>query len=405
MTGSTSPWGLKKARIKSHYYRTVTGEGFLRNAPSAYIVGGDVMAKKDTYLALLRRGIDDTTAQLLADAGLKIGDLKKIDSEKLIENYGLKPDIAEGVISIITAGPQSHGKERFLAKVLAPDRKQESRIEEMKFKRKQKDVLTELAEQKERIKLAKVTAFKDKKLIMNRLGKTVELIVKLENSLNDEGKDDQKVKIRDQLETRGLEAARDHELLELEGTPQDIVDFRRKHVPALIFHACPECGDEMDPRSSRDDSRNGEYALICWECETSFTPSLSDMAEAKLNNGSRIIIDVDKAPRNPVPPKPANLGLNEVNEQLRRDLEATGATADLISAEVESAGLTGGLMDINDWIDQTLAVKGYIQAQEDREDFILRTGAGATKFNKWMKKAGLFFNKQTGRWTRNKPSR
>ena len=51
-------------------------------------------------------------------------------------------------------------------------------------------------------------------------------------------------------------------------------------------------------------------------------------------------------------------------------------------------------MDINDWIDQTLAVKGYIQAQEDREDFILRTDA-VTKFNKWMKKAGLFFNKQT----------
>ena len=59
-----------------------------------------------------------------------------------------------------------------------------------------------------------------------------------------------------------------------------------------------------------------------------------------------------------------------------------------------------GLMSINDWIDQTLAAKGYIQAQEDREDFILRTGAGATKFNKWMKKAGLYFNKQTGRWSR-----
>ena len=44
------------------------------------------MAKKDTYLALLRRGIDDSTAQLLADAGLKIGDLKKIDAEKLVEN-------------------------------------------------------------------------------------------------------------------------------------------------------------------------------------------------------------------------------------------------------------------------------------------------------------------------------
>mgnify|MGYP001206282647 CR=1 FL=1 len=62
--------------------------------------------------------------------------------------------------------------------------------------------------------------------------------------------DDQKVKIRDQLETRGLEAARDHEMLELEGTPQDIVDFRRNHVPGLIFHACPECGDELRPEGN-----------------------------------------------------------------------------------------------------------------------------------------------------------
>ena len=106
------------------------------------------MAKKDTYLALLRRGIDDTTAQQLADAGLKIGDLKKIDKDMLVENYALKPDIAEGVISIISAGHTSHGKERFLAKVLAPERKVESKIEEMKSKRKQKDVLTELAEEK-----------------------------------------------------------------------------------------------------------------------------------------------------------------------------------------------------------------------------------------------------------------
>ena len=56
------------------------------------------MAKKDTYLALLRRGIDETTAMQLADAGLKIGDLKKIDQTMLVENYGLKPDIADGVL-------------------------------------------------------------------------------------------------------------------------------------------------------------------------------------------------------------------------------------------------------------------------------------------------------------------
>tara|TARA_B100000767_G_scaffold18570_3_gene17012 strand:- start:7284 stop:8378 length:1095 start_codon:yes stop_codon:yes gene_type:complete len=364
------------------------------------------MAKKDTYLALLRRGIDDTTAQQLADAGLKIGDLKKIDKDMLVENYALKPDIADGVISIISAGHTSHGKERFLAKVLAPERKGgESKIEEMKFKRKQKDVLTELAEEKERLKIIQVEAFRAKKLVMNRLGKTVELIVKLENNLYDEGKDDQKVKIRDQLETRGLEAARDHEMLELEGTPQDIVDFRRKFVPSLIFHACPTCGDEMDPRQARDKDKPREWAFICWECEQSFTPELAVIVETKLMNGSRISIDEHMAPRNPVPPKPASMDLTSVNDMIRRDLEQTGATADQMSRVVEESAIGGGLMDINDWIDQILGAKNYIQAQEDREDFILRTGAGATKFNKWMKKAGLYFNKQTGRWTRHKDMR
>ncbi len=358
------------------------------------------MAKKDTYLALLRRGIDETTAMQLADAGIKIGDLKKIDKTQLVENYGLKPDIAEGVLEIISAGPQSHGKERFLSKVLAPERKPESKIEELKFKRQQKDVLSELAEQKERLKLAKVEAFRAKKLVMNRLGKTVELIVKLENNLHDEGKDDQKVKIRDQLETRGLEAARDHEMLELEGTPQDIVDFRRKIVPALILHACPECGEEMDPRTSRnpDDSKN--WSFICWECETPFAPGLSLAVDRIMENGGRVAIDPDARPRNPVPPKPASQDFATINQMVQDELKQTGADADTMAQAAEQSALTSGLMSIDDWIDQTLAAKGYIQAQEDREDFILRTGAGATKFNKWMKKAGLYFNKQTGRWSR-----
>ena len=86
------------------------------------------MAKKDTYLALLRRGIDDTTAQQLADAGLKIGDLKKIDRNMLVENYGLKADIADGVISIINSAHSSHGKERFLASVLLQKRRLTQRL-------------------------------------------------------------------------------------------------------------------------------------------------------------------------------------------------------------------------------------------------------------------------------------
>tara|TARA_X000000950_G_scaffold281320_1_gene377692 strand:+ start:197 stop:1285 length:1089 start_codon:yes stop_codon:yes gene_type:complete len=358
------------------------------------------MAKKDTYLALLRRGIDETTSMQLADAGLKIGDLKKIDQTMLVENYGLKPDIADGVLEIIKAGPQSHGKERFLSKVLAPERKQESKIEEIRFQRERRDVLAELAEQKERLKIAKVESFRSQKLVMNRLGKTVELIVKLEDNLEDETKDDLKVKIRDQLETRGLEAARDHELLELDGTPQDIVDYRRKHVPTLVMHACPECGEEMDPRQSRDEDRQEEYALMCWDCETSFQPELIINVMARLDGAGRITVEENSRPRNPVPPKPARMDLESVNRLIEADLESTNASADAMTAQVESSTLVGGLMDINDWIDQTIAAKGYIQAQEDREDFILRTGAGATKFNKWMKKAGLYFNKQTGRWTR-----
>jgi len=358
------------------------------------------MAKKDTYLALLRRGIDETTAMQLADSGIKIGDLKKIDKTKLVENYGLKPDIADGVLDIITAGPQSHGKERYLSKVLAPQRKKTSKIEELKFQREQKDILADLAEQKERLKLAKVEAFRAQKLVINRLGKTVELIVKLENNLYDIGKDDQKVKIRDQLETRGLEAARDHELLDLEGTPQDVVDFRRQLVPGLIFHACPECNEEMDPRSCRNPDDPDNWSLICWECEVPFSSKLATTVDAKFANGGAITIDENARPRNPVPAKPAAQDFNTISQQIQEDLAKTGANADEVTKAAEKSVLASGLMSINDWIDQTLAAKSYIQAQEDREDFILRTGAGATKFNKWMKKAGLYFNKQTGRWTR-----
>ena len=358
------------------------------------------MAKKDTYLALLRRGIDETTANHLADAGLKIGDLKKIDKEQLVENYGLKATIAEGVLSIISAGHKTHGKERFLSTVLAPEKKKMDRIEEQRFKRQQKDILSDLAEQKERLKLAKVEAFRAQKIVMNRLGKTIELIVKLENNLNDESKDDQKVKIRDQLETRGLEAARDHEMLELDGTPQDIVDFRRIVVPRLVLHACPGCGEELDPRTSRDTDCKDEWGFICWECETPFKSKLSFSVEGVLENGSKISIEPDAKPRNKVPRRPSGRDLKTVTDFIKADLELTGATADEVAAAAEASALSSGLMSIDDWINQTLAVKTYIQAQEDREDFILRTGAGATKFNKWMKKAGLYFNKQTGRWTR-----
>ena len=58
---------------------------------------------------------------------------------------------------------------------------------------------------------------------------------------------------------------------------------------------------------------------------------------------------------------------------IQKDLDDTNQSADEVTQQVEASSLTGGLMDIH--ADQsTIAAKGYIQAQEDREDFILQTG-------------------------------
>ncbi len=357
------------------------------------------MAKKDTYLALLRRGVDEVTAQTLADAGLTIGKLKEITEAQLIGNYGLKEKIAASVIEVIKSGPSGSGSEKYLSKVLSAPKKLD-RIDKQRLRRQQKDYLSEIIEQKERIREAKVEAFRSKKLVMIRLGKSIELICKLENNLDEEGKNEMRSKINDQLETRGLEAARDHELLGLTGTPQDIADFRRKVVPILCLYACPECGEEIDPVSGNLNQEDPEgWSYICWDCETEFSANMVDRVESFLNNGKGISIDENKGPRLPIAVRPKISKVDSVDELLRADLKRTGADAEMLEAAVSESKLSGGLMDINDWIDQTLAAKGYIQAQEDREDFIVATGAGATKFNKWMKKAGLVFNKQTGRWT------
>ena len=359
------------------------------------------MAKKDTYLALLRRGIDENTAQLLADSGIKVGDLKKLDEEKLRNNYGLKKEIAKSVLEAVKSGPRASAKQRYLADVLSKEKKKQvDKIEEQRFKREQKDIVSELNEKKEELRVAKVEAFRSKKLVMNRLGKTIELIVKLENSFDDESKREQRTKLRDQLETRGLEAARDHEMLELVGTPQDIVDFRRKIAPKLCMYACPECGEEMDPRGGNVLDDMSDFMLICWDCENEFRAPMAQFVEDKLENGERIQIDPKKGPRLKVYQPPKKSDSLSVDDLIKRDLESTGASVAELEAAVEASKLSGGLMSIEDWIDQTIAAKGYIQAQEHREEFILATGAGATKFNKWMKKAGLYFNKQTGRWTR-----
>ena len=50
--------------------------GGARPVPGLLTDGVENMAKKDTYLALLRRGIDENTAQILSDGVITVGDLK-----------------------------------------------------------------------------------------------------------------------------------------------------------------------------------------------------------------------------------------------------------------------------------------------------------------------------------------
>jgi hypothetical protein len=190
-------------------------------------------------------------------------------------------------------------------------------------------------------------------------------------------------------------------MLELDGTPQDIVDFRRKIAPILCLHACPHCGDEMDPRGSSviDDIR--DYKFVCWECEEEFHVDLAtNIAERLEDPEAWIKIDPKRGPRDPVASPPTKASADAIADLMIQEIKATGAAATEIIASTEASNISGTLMSIDDWIDETLSAKGYIQAQEHREDFIIATGAGATKFNKWMKKAGLYFNKQSGKWTR-----
>ena len=143
-----------------------------------------------------------------------------------------------------------------------------------------------------------------------------------------------------------------------------------------------------------------DFSFICWDCEEECHAPMAQSVESRLSNGSRISIDPNAKPRLPVVKAPLKDQSGSITELMMRDLESAGASADELEAALEASTLSGVLMSIDEWIDQTIAAKGYIQAQEDREEFIIATGAGATKFNKGMKKAGLRFNKQPGRWTR-----
>ena len=85
-----------------------------------------------------------------------------MDVDTLINNYGLKKGIATSVIDAVKSGPRTSSKQRFLADVLSKDGKKKiDKIEEQRFKREQKDLLAELLEKKEQLRMARVDAFRN----------------------------------------------------------------------------------------------------------------------------------------------------------------------------------------------------------------------------------------------------
>jgi len=53
---------------------------------------------------------------------------------------------------------------------------------------------------------------------------------------------------------------------------------------------------------------------------------------------------------------------------------------------------------IIDWIIQRVNSNGYISREYDLHEFVEETGAGKTKFNKWMNRAGLTYHSNSARW-------
>ena len=73
--------------------------------------------------------------------------------------------------------------------------------------------------------------------------------------------------------------------------------------------------------------------------------------------------------KEPVPPKPASQDFATINQMVQDELKQTEiAGADTMVSSSRAITFFGIDEGIDDWIDQTLAAKGYIQAQEDLED-------------------------------------
>ena len=55
---------------------------------------------------------------------------------------------------------------------------------------------------------------------------------------------------------------------------------------------------------------------------------------------------------------------------------------------------------IEKWISEKISLKGYICSNEDRDDFLRICRSESQTLTRSMRKAGLLYDKKTGRWTK-----
>ena len=118
---------------------------------------------------------------------------------------------------------------------------------------------------------------------MNRLGKTVELIVKLETIYDEEAKS-QALKLKGSTRDKGSRSRTRSLRCGVGRNTTRHCRFQKKIAPVLCLHACPHCGDEMDPRGSSVIEDISDYKFVCWECEEEFHVDLATTIAERLEN-------------------------------------------------------------------------------------------------------------------------
>ena len=116
-------------------------------------------------------GIDENTAQLLTDSGIKVGDLE--NRRRALPIITVSRKRLQSVLEAVKSGPRASAS-NVISRMFSKKRRNRSTKSRSNAQAGAEGYRFRLNEKKEELRIAKVEAFRSKKLVMNRLGKTIE---------------------------------------------------------------------------------------------------------------------------------------------------------------------------------------------------------------------------------------